>query len=116
MRSRISGRNSTEPTKLASDHLLTAPSLSLRTFLLIIHNERRGWKVVDFILTLGRKFLVFILILHLGILLVKVKTRRKNKTKAALFTRAMVGWSSGTSERFEVMASRGIADTRSCAR
>ena len=49
LRSRISYRNSTEQTKLAPDHLLTAPSFSLWTFQLIIYSQRRSWGLVDFI-------------------------------------------------------------------
>ena len=44
LRSRICYRNSTEQTKLAPDHLLTAPSFSLGTFQLIIYSERRSWE------------------------------------------------------------------------
>ena len=47
--SRISYRNSTKQTKLAPDHLLTPPSLSLWTFQLIIHCKGRGWGLLDFI-------------------------------------------------------------------
>ena len=46
-RSYIFYNNSTEQTKLAPDHLLTAPLFSLRTFQLIIYSERRSWGLVD---------------------------------------------------------------------
>ena len=42
-------RNSTEETKLAPDHLLTAPSFSLRMFQFIIYSERRSRGLIDFI-------------------------------------------------------------------
>ena len=58
-RSRISYRNSTEQTKLAPDHLLTAPSFSLGTFQLIIYSQSRSWGLVDLVKHYNASFRCF---------------------------------------------------------